>query len=1599
MATYKGISITFTKDSNSETLKTGESITSTMFKYEKPSANKDTPTVEVFPTTSISKVSYKMAMYEPEHYVVTISINGKPSFAIVRQRIVGATASVTLLSTDSAKDKVLSSMLFVHTVTPKYDETEKKTLVILDIYSLDKLLELQKFSHAYTGMRLGSDILKDDVPTYDKPGYGLTVVSNPRILSYTLKKDQNKSDSKDKTCEIIQPYTVQYNETFRSMINRVANRCGEYLYWNGTALQYGLQEPVTIPTLPESDIAEITGAAQESDDFKAFMVNSAHRNGAKGKSYISIASAETGKVYDNEVGTAEFSQPVGRIVGPRKAYHERPEGAVFGRKYFTDHKDGPDGHEPGQYDKKSSDPRKFLISSLLGKFLNSSSGFMDFANDFLTDMIVENPLAQLKVMKMADTAKKELNHRPFEGNDKDRYPHFELDEQTSYDSESSLDGDKAECYDKISHFSTCGQSGPQTSRKVFNVQEFIDNTIVLGDKFYTSIHEKGLKAKENSFDIVLTVSAEPRTVGEIIKYNGTEYVVTAVNGDFATKSKISIHIVPATKKDETTNYYLPEPLEQQFRHIDGNSTAFITDVKDPYGQERVRVRFAWQEEVPVKLNTSEFNKCHTDALEAIYGTGEKQKVYEEDLNYTLFATFCDCLKKQICDEPDETDQTKAGHYDNDLKDYVVNIYKVSTLDAEGKVSKTDSYSYYAYSKLDPGKNTKTDIKTYKFNDIKNGVAKDDNGNNVDFYVYILTHKNKEYPETAGDKITKKLSDLKAQQKQIEDDIKQTDKDSPQYAKLQAELNCINDEIAKLSTPDSDKTENRLYSKLHEPVKRLNDYKEKYKDLVKKAREEKTKVLECVDSTPWIRMASPMAGKNNMVIMKPTEETEVIVGFENGNIERPYVLGSLFAPGKCSLSAFIPGKNGYGEYIVNSTGDYKIIGENGAGMTITNENVKWDDIVSMIGFPFIKTITTNAPNLCDGENIWTDGKKEFPMGGKVRLHDKYGFYDLTMSSKERKVSISSPLGNISLSAFSGISISAPNGDITLSGKNITLKAGDKLTLISGTNKDIFDTQTTDIAGSLGKLLAKLMLGAATSLIGKKAVDLSNVRAAWEVLFRPLNGTMSLTSNHHMLLQAGKGKAEFPIDSMKAKNPASIVQIFPNYPFYLIMQILKSEIVPNIADKRNALNNAYAAVSALYNGARDNIESLDVENGPTFEQFVRHVLPENIADLSKIKVLHLLNKCLVLKDNKYKLTEDEDTLMKYYPCPKPADGDPDELKTAFNKCRQYWLDSVTSAGQKVVDFANAFIAVQMSEDIGKNIVKAFNQIKQSKHQITTKDVKAEDLITAFKTFDKVMFKGNEEGAVATVVKINDYIGSATDEKLKAGTMTIGDGESIASECRFNYLILKLFYDHGIILYTTDEVKAGKKRYKKAPFPEWRRNQVNGQDYPEGPEGFRGEVNGKNWGDFINHCLPASEVESDSPLLSAFGNGFLDTWQDAIDKFVDWNNINWIANQERHLWDTKANPGMILISEGKGGKTGTFNQTEGKIDWNPNHTLKAVLAQMGQDIPDSPLTDKEKESQNHKVFRWNKFDRWTKPTNLKDTGLVPPAPPAQNPVRNNH
>lgn len=153
-------------------------------------------------------------------------------------------------------------------------------------------------------------------------------------------------------------------------------------------------------------------------------------------------------------------------------------------------------------------------------------------------------------------------------------------------------------------------------------------------------------------------------------------------------------------------------------------------------------------------------------------------------------------------------------------------------------------------------------------------------------------------------------------------------------------------------------------------------------------------------TPWIRITQPYGGLSKGVQFIPEKNEEVMVGFEMDNVERPYIMGTLF---------------------------------NGEG----NPDKEWGAKVSEGTANNIKAIRTrngHTIQFCDNGS-----------GGDIQIydHNKHNYF-IQLSTDEKCIRIHAT-GNIEVVAGNDITMKAK--------KNIMIKAGENITMQSGKDTDI------------------------------------------------------------------------------------------------------------------------------------------------------------------------------------------------------------------------------------------------------------------------------------------------------------------------------------------------------------------------------------------------------------------------------------------------------------------------------------------------------------------------------------------------------------------
>lgn len=253
-----------------------------------------------------------------------------------------------------------------------------------------------------------------------------------------------------------------------------------------------------------------------------------------------------------------------------------------------------------------------------------------------------------------------------------------------------------------------------------------------------------------------------------------------------------------------------------------------------------------------------------------------------------------------------------------------------------------------------------------------------------------------------------------------------------------------------------------------------------------------------DLSPWIRMATPFATAGGGMTFRPYPGDEVLLNYEDGNIERPYIVGSLQS--KYVTDPWLP------------LPDRVIRTKNGHSITFTDGDDGANFLWGLLpGSSFIKSCVPIYQPLITDQNM-------VDLTGGIKIHDRYGLYEIGMSSDKRSVTINSTLGTIKLNAFTGITISAPNGNIKIAGKNVSIAASNKLTLKSGTA--VGDHWIPTSGKGLAEQFATDVLDRTVGML----IDLSFFRTLIEVFTRPVDGTLKIKSGSFVLIEAGKGEAK-------------------------------------------------------------------------------------------------------------------------------------------------------------------------------------------------------------------------------------------------------------------------------------------------------------------------------------------------------------------------------------------------------------------------------------------------------------------------------------------
>lgn len=939
---------------------------------------------------------------------------------------------------DDKSETSIAKNYYVYMINPQIatNSGAKEMFVKLTIHSFDKLMDIDKYCKAYTAKKLAKDIITKELDTFGLPASLVsTEIANLQNLKY---KNSNSAD-----VEIIQPYLVQYNESFYDFLVRTANRCGEFLFFEDGKLTLGLPTK-TAAELSGFDSVTMQGYTDGIVDVEDYSRDSVKDNGtiAGELNFDAIEKDKSGLPNDAFEGKLHYNTP------------------LAGEEYIFPLED-----------KKYTNLNRELC--FRGKDFEQLKTIALKATAAIAACEDGNPI-KLVATELAQTTADSINAGVIID---------QVDSQTKEDLEKAFGSNKEQYNNgRLVAFSSLDDKG------------------WIGHKFYSAIRKLEEQQHQKIICIDMGTTYAPVSLGDKILVDGLEghYIVVQIRqianlvwnrnyrkfnpsdpstdlySDRQSQVIYAIPVIHPLKEDKKTldlekgTFVPPVAPVPMFRKA-SPQTAFVVDNNDNKYQGRVRIAYPWQSPNDAKRKAVITAETALKKAQDELATQEiKIKYLKEQL--TMFENY---IKPKL--------NELKGMSANEREKYKTNLEK-TIKDDEAELAKLER----------------------QLNVSEESIT------NEDFEEISL----KKYQENEAKKAGLRLQ-IEAQKKKLE--IERLSLKYITDAKLDPEKALQQIETDKTSL-DQDK------KKLNKAVAAATDAVASAKlDVANKVSEWDKEVKK--SASPWVRVATPMATEGGGVYFTPNKGDEVLVNYDCDNVERPYVVGSVY-----SKNTLAPGESvdKFTKSFLQKRASMMLMSPNGQHISFNAPKDGWKFVQ---GFsPALKTLQTYFPALKGKDLDWGDGKD---LAGGIYMGDRFGLYELSLSSHDRKVKIKSPYGNVEIGAFTGITINAPNGDIKICGKNVSIEAGNKLTLHSGTNiKD--DTKIADMAldalKSLGKTLSDNTIG---NLLNLKIVDMTVIRAVYEVFMRPIDGTLNLKSNNFVMLEAGKGKAQVPLDRYAPK----------------------------------------------------------------------------------------------------------------------------------------------------------------------------------------------------------------------------------------------------------------------------------------------------------------------------------------------------------------------------------------------------------------------------------------------------------------------------------
>lgn len=641
-------------------------------------------------TYTLQSLSYSKAIYKPGELIFKLQITGcsgvNAIYSTFKGKKIELTAQADNKSSSIAKDYYIFGI-----------QIEKKGNVYyatFQAYDPLKYLTLDTYCKAYTGKKLISDIISNTTWPNNIPQVLTTALKstqqNIKDIN-NIKKDINelkkeiddlKADNKDTTekenartnkiaelqkkeneafillnahyltyitnndyAEFIQPYLVQYNESFFDFLVRVSNRCGEFLYyekghfnigWKKEIQKKGQDKEYKTVTTAINEYVSVNFSDETTTAWKeSYIVNSHHNypdRAVKDFPFLPLDTAKLTKKYTNaKIIIDDGINLTISYEGSGKDGNGKPkeESITVKRSEYETTREitlRQDSHLASDENLVSLPPK------------DKYTKWTDFALwpgcyliNVFTDIVNSANIAEAIINVGFSTGATTAGSKDLAGDANDNY------EEEYFNNENDIYKEERKNGDRIHPFSTSEENKNTT----------LSSYVTFSLEFYETVR-KGIETNERSrIQIALGDHFYPLSLGSLIELDGQQYIVVQMNGCASSDAEtLDIEAIPY-KENEFV--FPPAAPVGPIREAKAQR-AFITHNTDPLKMNRVRVRYPWQGQtedptpwiriaLPMASDGSGFNFLPQIGDEAIinYENGNIEKPYVEGMLYTRAA--------------------------------------------------------------------------------------------------------------------------------------------------------------------------------------------------------------------------------------------------------------------------------------------------------------------------------------------------------------------------------------------------------------------------------------------------------------------------------------------------------------------------------------------------------------------------------------------------------------------------------------------------------------------------------------------------------------------------------------------------------------------------------------------------------------------------------------------------------------------------------------------------------------------------------------------------------------------------------------------------